>query len=82
MLRALSRLKLTLRSKTFFERKSLSSRTVMFRSYGDALSDEYKWGRVSVSVFFEFFFTNILLTLKLWNYGVVCHYDVVLPRSL
>ena len=55
MLRALSRLKLTLRSKTFFERKSLSSRTIMFRSYGDALSDEYKWGRVSVSVFLNFF---------------------------
>lgn len=55
MLRTLSHLKLTLHSKKFLERKSLSSRTIMFRSYGDALSDEYKWGRVSVSVFFFFF---------------------------
>ena len=59
MLRALSRLKLTLHSKKFFERKSLSSRTIMFRNYGDALSDEYKWGRVSVSVFLNFFFLRI-----------------------
>ncbi|PAV18412.1 hypothetical protein PNOK_0525400 [Pyrrhoderma noxium] len=30
--------------------KSLSSRTIMFRSYGDALSDEYKWGRFATAM--------------------------------